>query len=89
MKEFKETLKKHKLYPELPKYEDLQTHLFFSKEKPSIQDLYNLCIEIHNRALDLAIENAEVKWVDNPKMSDKNHQTAIVDVESIEKLKIQ
>jgi len=34
-------------------------------------------------AIEAAAENASVKYVHNPKMSDYNHETAVVDKESI------
>jgi hypothetical protein len=39
-----------------------------------------------NLGVQMAAENAEVLWVENPKLSDPDHETAIVNEESILKL---
>lgn len=51
---------------------------------------YTLIIakKAYNLALEHASEQAFVRWVVNPKMSDPNHETAIVDKQSILDLKI-
>jgi hypothetical protein len=49
----------------------------------------NLSVTIYNKAIDDAIENAGVRWIESPKLSDPDHETAIIDEESLLQLKIK
>lgn len=45
--------------------------------------LYKLCVKAYNLGLEVAAEQAEVIWVENPKMDNYKHEAAIVNIESI------
>jgi hypothetical protein len=49
-------------------------------------DVFEIAKRCFNLGVKMAAENAEVIWVSNPKLDDSNHETAIVEKESILKL---
>ena len=53
--------------------EDAETGLYY----------YNICKKAFNLGLEVAAEEAEVIWVENPKLSDPYHTTATLNKKSI------
>jgi len=71
---------------QLPTAEEILNHFHFNYkgDENSTLEAMREFAKLHVKtAIEAAAENASVKYVHNPKMSDYNHETAVVDKESI------